>query len=509
MFTLLDYYTTLEILKYLDVNSLVNLSIAETDIRNYYADYIYYRHSLECKTVEFLDFFVSDTISFPVYNPQLQKLMDYIAGDSSLCIAGGFPTQLYMGRQPKLTSDIDIYALCGNHIQEDSSKFKRNDLIHIENLLLFILENYTDPTFCSLGGAVFNISVQEFSHPIQIIVTGYKSLAQILSSFDNSHNRCGIYMGRSYVGIDAELTHRTMTTYFYKTTKPVRYTKALEMGFKIFGFSDIELALITSKVNHVEHENINNSLTAHEINYILNQICYDVSPSDNWMTGYTDAKLPEECFISVKVDLTSELSTVFKSSYMNGIFGKYTTATQKLNPRTILKSPNSLFLHIFKEHRYDLGFTIIGTFDTSKGRWIKVDDVGLIEKLKVVKENLLEIFKSYYGEIPDKIKRCRCLTTWDEFLEYRKELAKPLKYNRVNNVWKGDLWSYGWEYNDSIIIYEKEAYIKAIKHNQVMSNVPSETKVEFTLTTVPERTKEGNVYSWGSYEFTVTHVKNI
>jgi hypothetical protein len=512
MFHLLDYYTVFEILKFLDIDSLIKLSIADTKFRETYKDYIYHRHALECKTIESLDYFIPDTVSIPSFSDcmPLQKLMNYIASNSNLCIAGGFPTYLYMGITPKSNSDIDIYVLCGNvHALKKDSMFKNNELCDIEQLLFFIKTNYTEPKYLRVGPAVFNITVQEFSHPIQIIVTTYKSLAQVLSSFDNSHNRCGIHMGRSYVGIDTELTHHTKTTYFYKTTKPVRYMKALELGFRVFGYSDSELSLITSKVLHIEPDSIETKLTNTAIDHILNHICLYVKPTDNWMTNYTDQKLPDSCYIPIKIDLANELTETVKNTYRNGIFHKNTHNAYSLNPQTILKSPHSYSLYVYKCLRYELEFTIIGTFDKSKGRWIKVEDLESIQKLHIVKNNLLEIFKTYYGEIPEKIKRCRCLTTWEEFIEYRKILKKPVQYDLENNVWTDNLWDNGWEYYDAIIIYENAAYIKAIKRNQVMFNLPSDTRAQFTLTTIPEINKSVSVGYWGSYDFKVTQIKNI
>jgi hypothetical protein len=500
MFGCLDYYTTLEILKYLDCDSLDKLAIAYTDIGNTYRDYIYYRHAQEIKLVDRLDYFIPDTFQVPDYNEciPLKKLMDYIANNNNLCIAGGFPTQLYMGNAPKSTSDIDIYVLCGNrHNLSGNSMFKNSELVDIEDLLVFIRDNYNDVKYLRVGPAVYSISVSEFSHPIQIIVTAYTSLAQVLSSFDNSHNRCGVYKGRSYVGIDAELSHRTKTTYFYKTAKPVRYVKALDLGFTVFGFSDSELALIGSKVVQVSLDDIENPLC---IDAIISSICRNAKPSLGWKVSYADQELTENCFIPIEVDITGELSRVVKNNYSNGQLKRYSRTVSNLHPNTVIKSPNSCHLRITRPLRYNLEFTVMGTFDTSKGRWIKIENYNDIESLKVVKQNLLEIFEAYYGNIPENIKHCRSLTTWETFKQYRKDINQPLK--RAGNNWT-NVWSHGYEYNDSIIIYEErcEAYIKSIQHNVYMQRIPSGTAGTFTLCAIPNVYKNVGAHSWGYYDF--------
>jgi hypothetical protein len=60
---------------------------------------------------------------------------------------------------------------------------------------------------------------------------------EVLSSFDNSHNRCGMYLGKFYVAPDALISKETMITYFYKPNTTRRYKKARELGFVIYNFT--------------------------------------------------------------------------------------------------------------------------------------------------------------------------------------------------------------------------------------------------------------------------------
>ena len=87
-----------------------------------------------------------------------------------------------------------------------------------------------------LGQNVITLNCLNCNRPIQIIHTGYKSLTEVLVSFDNSHNRCAFYRNKMLILPDAEHCKKTQTTYFFKNIKQRRYLKALKYGLKVTNY---------------------------------------------------------------------------------------------------------------------------------------------------------------------------------------------------------------------------------------------------------------------------------
>jgi hypothetical protein len=234
---MLDYNTNHEILDFLDSGTLRQVSTLNKAYNTKYRELIYYRHALEKKLLYSLSYFLEDEFTVPVLNDSIQMLLDYVNERPDLLIAGGFPTQLYMGKIPKGTSDIDIYILANESI-------KNGDLLpaslieQVKELIYFLEISFSVIGIVRVGPSVYTIYVEEIEHPIQMIVTTNGTPAEILSSFDNSHNRCGIYKGHTYIGGDTKLSHQLGVSYFYSTPKLCRYQKAIELGFNVFGLTD-------------------------------------------------------------------------------------------------------------------------------------------------------------------------------------------------------------------------------------------------------------------------------
>jgi hypothetical protein len=461
MFELLDYVATMNILEHLDCQSLRNLSKYSKHILQNYNDYIYYRHAMENELVDSLDYFIKGVFGQPIFNNQpLNNLFYYISGNDALCIAGGFPTQLYMGNIPKDTSDIDIYVLGGlrHSYSTDDTRFLKKHLLDVYNLLEFIYSNYSDIRVKRIGSNVYTITVREFTHPIQIILTIYSSLAEVLSSFDNSHNRCGMYKNDTYIGIDARLSHSTKTTYFYTPAKASRYIKAANLGFNIFGLNDKEMENIMDIA--ANNNNIDTDIGSRNTpNGILRTLLKDARAVKNWKVSYSAQRKTVGAFDKVLVDMTIPLNKDVKRAIYNGVgirdFPKLRTA---ILPKVILKSPNSAFLKIKKPVLHNYKYTVIGKpFYTNTGFQIKVFEKAELEKMKTVKSNMLEIFQNYHkvSQTPDRIGNCRTLTSWDEFYTYREEIEQPFNVSDMTSVLK-----LGFEYDDCIRSYNDRVIIK-------------------------------------------------
>ena len=148
------------------------------------------------------------------------------------CIAGGFPTKLYLDLPMKYEdgniSDIDIYVLGGRDIEkvEDDNVIgihRRNILIDFSNKIKtldkkFHIKNvlrHQDINGDPIPSCIYTFCFELLENPIQFIFTKSINLTEILTSFDNSHNRCGIsYKGEFYVTPDAEISKNIFMTYF-------------------------------------------------------------------------------------------------------------------------------------------------------------------------------------------------------------------------------------------------------------------------------------------------------
>lgn len=502
----LDYFSTINVLEYLDCQSLRNLAKSSKYILDNYKDYIYYKHATENEPLDSLEYFVKGRFGLPIFNSKpLNDLFYYISTQESLFIAGGLPTQLYMGLNPKETSDIDIYVLCGinyTYTKEDKH-YRMAELLTVYNLLEFIYENYSDIRSQQIGTNVYTITVREFSHPIQIILTSNSSPAEVLSSFDNSHNRCGIYKDETYVGIDTILSHTTRTTYFYTPAKASRYIKAMNLGFNIFGLSEEERTKIIelSYINPI-NEHIGSRKTP---NQILNKIFKYARPTKNWKIGYSDQIATINTFNSLLVDISKPLDFSVKTALYNarGVrdFPKLRTA---IRPNLILKSPNSALLKIKKPQLHTYKYTVIGKpVFTTHVYYIEVTDPNEIERLRIVKSNMLEIFRKYHKlrNIPNRISNCRTLTTWSEFEIYREAIGEPIDTTDIVSAMK-----IGFEYDDCMRVYNDRVVIKGF------SEFPrdlTEDVYSFEIQTTPllkeycsdeYRDLSNPPFSWGFYE---------
>ena len=503
----LDHLTTINVLEHLDCQSLRNLAKCSNYIFENYKDYIYYRHAMENELVDSIDYFEKGKFGLPIFNNQsLNDLFYYISNQDSLLIAGGFPTQLYMDRTPKPTSDIDIYVLGGvrhTYTSEDTHFIKEN-LVDVYNLLEFIYTNYSDIRVKLIGSNVYTITVREFTHPIQIILTIHSSPAEVLSSFDNSHNRCGIYKNNTYVGMDAVLSHSKRTTYFYTPARASRYIKAIDLGFNVFGLNEGELVGLLELVPEL-HEATSNNGVRSTPKHILKGLQTNARPIKNWKIGYSEQRATINIFDNLVIDITKPLISDVKRAIYNGKgvrdFPKLRTAIQ---PCVILKSPNSAFLKIKKPRLHTYKYQVTGKLKyTNKGCYIEVSDSVEIEKLQVVKSNMLEIFRNYHkvSEVPNRISNCRTLTTWSDFQTYREEVGQPINTTNLKSSLK-----LGFEYDDCMRMYSNCVFIKGILN---FSQELTEGFYLFEIETIP-LLKEYSFdeyadcikppFSWGFYE---------
>lgn len=492
---MLHYHTSHEVLDFLDSDTLREVSKLNKMYNTKYRDLIYYRHALERKLLYSLSYFLKDEFPLPFFGGHLQILFDYINENSDLLIAGGFPTQLYMGYRPKDSSDIDIYVLATEQIKNGDQLTVT--LVHqVKRLIEFIESAFTVIGVIRVGPSVYTILVREFEHPIQIIVTTNGTPAEILSSFDNSHNRCGIYMGHTYIGKDTKVSHEKRVTYFYTTPRASRYQKAIELGFTIFGISESELERIMSEPKP-ENTQLLQKLQMGTIAMDL----LGLKAHKNWKISYADQELVTSCYDIERVDLEKGLTERVQKSLSNATTKKHIGHRKILRLTEVLKDPSMYYLKIRKPFIVEYLFEVKGVYKNNNGaKMISVTDPSEMEKLKRVKSNALEIFKAYHGGFPEKIKNSRCLTKWQDFLNYRNNIGAPIKD-------QNELIKEGYEYYDGIIIYNDEIQIKNIELSLLTTSLRNEERTfHMYMTPVIRYNEENNVCTWGSCEYRIKSI---
>jgi hypothetical protein len=200
-----------------------------------FRDYIYYRLVSSNATIVSNDYLIHYDFNLMKFiEDETFRVIHKIRECPYFCLAGGSMTQCFLGRSIKSTSDIDVFILGGLGEAEATRAF--------HEFLRWFSEEFPDFYIETLGwsNSIITIHTLELAHPIQFIFTASHSLMEVLSSFDNSHNRCGVYLETSYVAPDALAGSSTLTTYFYKPNTIRRYRKARDLGFRIYNFTEEE-----------------------------------------------------------------------------------------------------------------------------------------------------------------------------------------------------------------------------------------------------------------------------
>ena len=496
---MLDYNTNHQVLDFLDSDTLRQVSTLNKEYHTKYRDIIYYRHALEKKLLYSLSYFLEDEFLVPFLTDSIQTLLDYVSARSDLFIGGGFPTQLYMGKRPNRKSDIDIYLLANESIK-NGELLPASLIEQVKSFIEFLENSYTVIGMVRVGPSVYTVYVKEIQHPIQMIVTTNGTPAEILSSFDNSHNRCGIYRGHTYIGRDTKISHQRMVTYFYSTPKASRYQKAVDLGFNIFGMSDGELARIMEEPD-VEQVRILQKL---QIGTIVMDLI-GLKAHKNWKISYADQELVTSCYDVEIVELDKGLSEQMRGLLSRATTKKYVGNRKILRLTQEINEGDSYYIKIRKPFITEYVFSVKGLCVNNNGiKKIIVSDKEDIEKMKVVKSTALEIFKAYHGEIPEEIKKSRCLSTWEEFINYRMSIGVPI----MGQVEFTELMKAGYEYYDGIIVHNNELQIKNIEPNLLTISVPDTIKTfHMSMTPVIKYAADSKVCTWGTCEYRIKSIE--
>lgn len=193
--------------------------------------YIYWKALEFNKTLLHEKFLLEDKFKYS-YNNKLKKFYDFIKTNPKICIAGGYPSLMFLGKDLKdyPDSDIDIYVM-----------EKKDSLNETINLLNFLTRTYNvSITDHKHSRSVFNVKVEGCSRVLQVIIISISSIQKILNSFDMGYIKCALYLGHTYTTYDAIYSKNTGVSYT-KYPNRVRINKAYDKGIKVHDYEKTEI----------------------------------------------------------------------------------------------------------------------------------------------------------------------------------------------------------------------------------------------------------------------------
>lgn len=147
----------------------------------------------------------------PLYDP----IFKFIETQGDYMMAGGFAVQLWLGKEPAETSDIDVFIL--------STKGARNLLNYLDTRSDYSIETPNGKFLTS----IFQIKIESLKYRIQFILLDGKTPMKVLRDFDFSHCRCMIYRGKLYATPDAKRSLDSRRCFVSKEVRVCRLVKAL------------------------------------------------------------------------------------------------------------------------------------------------------------------------------------------------------------------------------------------------------------------------------------------
>lgn len=154
-------------------------------------------------------------------------LFSFLERQDDLVVAGGFATQLWIGNEPKLSSDIDVFILSetGKHAVKDYLCKHQH-----------VVETPRGNTYCSL----FQVRMADIPYVIQFIyVEKTHTVADVLRNFDFSYCRCALYLGKLYAWPDAKISLEKKECVVYRTSvRNCRINKAYRYVDKVLNIRE-------------------------------------------------------------------------------------------------------------------------------------------------------------------------------------------------------------------------------------------------------------------------------
>jgi len=460
----------LDILNYIDSNEIEQiLSLSKYFYHNdWLKQYVYYKCASNNVVLHNNNFLIKeDNLNYP---EQTKELFEIICSNKYMCIAGGFPTQLYLNRVPNIKSDIDIYILGGlaeekykeeiiEYIKTNlccKEEYKSNlvyhkgyNMIHEFTDLLISLDKIYKIKKCTHFGSynrscIFNFIFEKLDYEVQFIFTTRTSPIEIVSNFDNSHNRCCIYKNKLYATPDAEISKKTMTSYFYIDTTIKRYKKAINLGYKIYNFDEKENMKIKTAEDEIDYR----IFTVIRPEILIQDPINCIYFQEHWKKMYNIGN-------NYQSEIIKEINILDYDKYKKDLIFYF--AKKKMVSKIIKKTNiNNLTIKQIVKLYYDLEYIVeYNSFD--KRSYVVCKD---IKYMKDIKNILLEItHKAHKYNIPEHIlTESKDIIGRDTFFINIKNKFPGIEIADfyINNMWQ----TYGYQYRDYITIFNNIVYIK-------------------------------------------------
>lgn len=370
----------LQIVNYLSFDDILNLRYILKDI-----DELVYWKSLQYKcALTSNHYLIKDAFDW-TEEYDLEPLYDYLMNEPNICIAGGYPTLLFLGKDTQdFSGDIDIYIFRStNHDMIDTLQ-RFTNIIQREYGIKHI--DKIGPSECH---SVFNIYTC-LPRPIQIIGTCDTSLSEIIRQFDASHNRCAWYMGHTYVTYDALYAKERMMTYFIKNHyNHKRLNKAHQLGFEIFQYPDYQLPSYFKFVD-----------VCYRRMPLITMLAL-FTPIALWYHEYTgiicdnfEAPPKEDHYLSRPLSIFDVIANLFK-------IDKYDYNNQHYLLRFIVQARNKYHIFLDELNWGVPEFQINGYISQNFHRYnITICDNIDIDKIKHIKNLIFNFYFRYHGKPP-------------------------------------------------------------------------------------------------------------
>jgi hypothetical protein len=240
--------------------------------------YYYINNNILIKKDNYL---LKDIFPLIIENENINKIYSCVENMKNIAICGGYMTSMYFLSSFHEESDIDIY-IWGKEWRKTYDEFFRR-------LKLYFLIQIEQ-----IGNSVLTISIKNMRQ-IQLILVDAESLTEILTDFDNMHNRCAYMNKHTYITYDALWSKRNKCTYFYKDVKKSRLEKVKRYSLNV--------------LNNINEDSLINS----EIKIEKRRYLGIITPSKNWMLSYVTEK---KCYMK-KMKTMEQLNYLANLSDLN------------------------------------------------------------------------------------------------------------------------------------------------------------------------------------------------
>jgi hypothetical protein len=262
----LDQNVLITMASFLSVKDLYRLSLMNKELNYVVKEIIYYHcinNNVEIKSNGLL---LKNRFELIKENDDINSIFNYVGKRKNMAICGGYMTSMFFNLFFE-ESDIDVYIWSNKNYE------LKKTATHFYRFLSLMLG---ECKIIDIGDSVKTFIVEGIKRKIQLIAVYANNLNDVLTDYDNSHNRCAFYLNDTYVTYDSLWSKTSQSTFFYKEMKRARYFKALRYGLTVknnFSYSVENIDNVNKKEEEEYYTLDNNSML-------------DISAAKYWVRSY-------------------------------------------------------------------------------------------------------------------------------------------------------------------------------------------------------------------------------